>query len=337
MDALFLIEQLKNTKTLETDEEGNLLSVYDLIKQHQIYSLYKAKYTVKDIDEFEFYVLKTLKKLIEMESLEYITTILSAMKNKDEDELTEYLFNENFVTDKLSKRNWQVISKEFSIPLLKNILSNHNLKLSGKKQVLVNRIADNINLDEIDVTFYIGDEFKYFISDAGLDYFYENEYKLVYFDVLSSFDFDEFEEFYMKNSDNFLSDIVFEFLKMHEENSIKQENGRYYREVLKSINRFLNCYSHSPEEKFINDIKLFTYNLNCGKTDNNKMDSRNISSLRKDFKKTDCDYRKCLLQVYQKTSYKKEFTYEKTLSLLEEVFNKTTMNDLEKIIKNMIR
>lgn len=29
MDALFLIEQLKNTKTLETDEEGNLLSVYD--------------------------------------------------------------------------------------------------------------------------------------------------------------------------------------------------------------------------------------------------------------------------------------------------------------------
>ncbi|MBR3214603.1 MAG: hypothetical protein IKF79_08870 [Methanosphaera sp.] len=40
-------------------------------------------------------------------------------------------------------------------------------------------------------------------------------------------------------------------------------------------------------------------------------------------------------KIYEKTTYPKEFNYDETLMLLEEVFNGSTMESIKKLIKDL--
>ncbi|AWX31679.1 hypothetical protein [Methanosphaera sp. BMS] len=84
-----------------------------------------------------------------------------------------------------------------------------------------------------------------------------------------------------------------------------------------------------------NEIKIFSYNLNQGRYVSSKLHSRNISNLRKIYREKSDGYEEYLQEIYEKTTYPKEFSYEEVLLLLEEVFKGSTMESIKKIIKDM--
>ena len=335
MDLDFFTSRLGNQKTLDTDDSGNFLSLNDQILNYRhAYSLKKDKHTQKISNDFEHSILRTLEYLIKAETLYYainIQLVFSRLNGKD---ILAYLLKNEFISDKLSPQTFQTISSVFTIPILNKILKEHNLKTSGNKQEHIDRIIENIDLDDINLTEYLGNEYNYIISDKGLEYYRENEYKLIYYDALDSYDFEEYEKYYQTNKDRDVLDIAYEFLDLHEENAIKNKDIHYYNQVLKSKERLISVYKLPVEKAFENNIKIFTYNLNRNKSVTAKLFSPNISALRKNYKTVNEGYEEYLQKIYNKTTYNKQFSYEETLNLLEEVFKGSTMKAIKKMIKN---
>lgn len=116
----------------------------------------------------------------------------------------------------------QVFSKHLTILELNRILKDYNLKTLGNKQEHMNRVIENIDLDDVDIVKYLGTEYKYVKSDKRLNYYVENEYKLIYHKALYNFSFEEYEKYYQTKRHKGVSQTAYEFLDKHEEKAIKK-------------------------------------------------------------------------------------------------------------------
>lgn len=89
------------------------------------------------------------------------------------------------------------VSKKFTVAQLKDILRENNLKVSGKKQELVERVLTVLNTDDAESDEEISADLD--LTDKAKEFLKENEWMDLYMFALVAFRFEDYET-YMKNS-----------------------------------------------------------------------------------------------------------------------------------------
>ena len=89
------------------------------------------------------------------------------------------------------------VSKKYTVTQLKDILRENNLKVSGKKQELVERVLTVLNTDDAESDEEISADLD--LTDKAKEFLKENEWMDLYMFALVAFRFEDYET-YMKNS-----------------------------------------------------------------------------------------------------------------------------------------
>ncbi len=177
--------------------------------------------TSYDLDQF-----KILKLIDEYHNLDLAFLIINNLK-LPQDIFSELLFSEGYVTYEITKENWSdFANSDLTVDELKDILRNNGLKVSGRKQELIDRIGESdISLDE-----FVSD--KLFLTQKGKDYLNDYSWIELYLNFLSMFDFDDFNRFWDANGGDF-NEIVSKYLDEH----IKKAKEK------KDFDYLINCFS----------------------------------------------------------------------------------------------
>ena len=124
-------------------------------------------------------------------------------------EFYEQLFSEGYITDEITEETWSDYANAFlTVDDLKKILRNNNLKVSGRKQELIDRIKEN----DINFNYFVTDQV--FLTGKAKDYLAEFSWIELYKDHLNDFNFKNFYIFYTKNDGDF-KDIASKYLDEH--------------------------------------------------------------------------------------------------------------------------
>ena len=134
---------------------------------------------------------------------------------------TEYVerlvVSDGYVDNSVSYENWDEFANDsLTVPMLKNILRDNDLKVSGRKQELIDRIREN----KIPVDNFKTNHVK--ITQKGHDFLKEHDYIKFYSKFLKKFDFNEFNTFFENHKGNvneLLVDFLDEQIKFASENN----------------------------------------------------------------------------------------------------------------------
>lgn len=181
----------------------------------------KENPTCYDLDQY-----KILKVIDECHNLE-LAFLFSNNLKLPQKIFAELLFEEEYITYEITKETWSDFANNYlTVNDLKNILRENDLKVSGRKQELIDRI------DENNVSFNEFNSDKVFLTEKGKNYLNEYSWIELYMNFLSNFDFDDFYRFYDGAEGNF-NEIVSKYLDEHIKLAKKDNDFDY----------LLNCFS----------------------------------------------------------------------------------------------
>ena len=118
------------------------------------------------------------------------------------------LINKGFISDKIDNDNWGLVADNYNIDGLKGILRENGLKVSGKKQVLIDRIGENVDIDWYWPDYFVTAKGFEFLNRKGLSYYFVNYLRFT--------DFDEFRSFWEDTFGEFGEDTVLRFINLKE-------------------------------------------------------------------------------------------------------------------------
>ena len=181
----------------------------------------KENPTSYDLDQY-----KILKVIDECHNLD-LAFLFSNNLKLPQKIFAELLFEEEYITYEITKETWSDFANNYlTVNDLKNILRENDLKVSGRKQELIDRI------DENNVSFNEFKSDKVFLTEKGKNYLNEYSWIELYMNFLSNFDFDDFYRFYDGAEGNF-NEIVSKYLDEHIKLAKKDNDFDY----------LLNCFS----------------------------------------------------------------------------------------------
>ena len=171
-----------------------------VIKEHG------GKYSLKDIDDENntinynldiFNVLKLFKK-----KGDFIDAIVNAYFDNFEYEefIEELMLEKGYIDNSVDYENWDDFSdKLLTVEDLKDLLRKNNLKISGRKQELVDRVRENnVSLRHFKTIYYR-------FSDKGDEFLKENAWIEFYNIFLIPFEFADFYIYYQNHDEDILN------------------------------------------------------------------------------------------------------------------------------------
>lgn len=239
-DDYFEDDDFEDNLTLDTD---NILSqISELLeKLKNSYKLEDIEYGEEHIRNYDLNLYRLLEFINEVNNLDLAFMVLNDLKTH-QDKYEGLLFKKRYVTYEITKETWfDYANKNLTIPDLKKILKDNGLKVSGRKQELIDRISENdIFLNEFNSD-------KLFLTKKGKDYLNKNSWIELYEGFLNDFDFDDFCRFYRSNEGN-SHEIISKYLDEHLKLAKKDKDFDY----------MISCFSSksilSELDENINDV-----------------------------------------------------------------------------------
>lgn len=169
--------------------------------------------------------------------------------------LEEFMLKRQYITFNMNPEKWEIESNNYKKNELKKILKENNCKISGNKYELIQRIKEEVPLENIK-----SDIMEY--TDKGIA-FYNKNISLMNFNILlMDYIFDEYIDINNKKdvSDDILENFL-DFLQKHVEMAHETKN---HDQLVNALKVQSQIYTHQRKyNKFLkNEVKIIILNLN---------------------------------------------------------------------------
>lgn len=168
--------------------------------------------------------------------------------------LRKIMGRKGYITYAVEESTWFEEAQQFSVSELKEILLKHNIKQSGNKNDLIERIQLNVSLDKVKSKVPKITSSGYQFKNDSLPMLYHNEY-------LKNYVYEEFENFYNDSKKTSIDEISIDFLDKHIQKAVKSKN---HNQLIDSLRLQSMFYSNTRdlEEVLRIELKIFLINLN---------------------------------------------------------------------------
>ena len=224
---------------------------------------------------------------------------------EDNEKIFDELVANGYITKYVIPEFWEKTAENLTKKDLQDILRQSNLKISGNKKELIERIKENVDLEKIEYnsinSFKDFDYTIYLTTPKGEEYLEEYKY-IDYFDcMVDEYHYDEFKTF-IAGRDDYLQATI-DFLELHIEKALENENQHDYLTHLFNEN-FIYLQYMDDENYFKSLVRLFIAYLNPIDTDNNffycnnLIDTTTLEMIRKLNEENDYDIESIIVNEY---------------------------------------
>ncbi len=315
-------DELINRLNSARNEFNNFTDVYP----NPEYSL-ESDVDSEEVSPLNMAAVKIISLLKDSTQFETACEYISFSTDFEASTLQEHMINEGYVKKEISKDNWNIIANNLKVPELKDILRKDGQKISGKKQELIERIENNVDLSAYTPLDLIGQE--YIISKKAIDYLDENNYLILSSNMLRDYDLMEYKNFLNENNyeDSYQTQLL--FLELHEKKALEEKDYDYIKTVLESKRAIYKVLKTSQEEEFVNELKIYSLNLNQDfpffaglyNYQMEELETSNVKQLRKLSKTIRYPYESMLLEIYDNIPYEKKYTVDNMVLILDDILN----------------
>ena len=177
----------------EQEDDREIFFEY-ILEEHGQHSLNKTPYEDAYPLEYELYMFNVLKHFKRSNNLIHSVIEANLHPIKLNDTIKDLLIEKGYVDESVDYDNWDEYADEFlTVKDLKEMLRDNNLKVSGKKQELIDRVRENNLSLAGHTTIYCRQ------SKKGNEFLKENLWMEFYNIFLVPYDFSDFYQFYKKH------------------------------------------------------------------------------------------------------------------------------------------
>ena len=175
---------------------------------------------------YDIYIFRVLKSLKKHNNLKIALAAADMDGVMTSYVIESHLFMQEFVSAEVNYDNWDEFANDsLTVKDLKNILRKNNLKTSGKKQDLIDRVAENqIPLDEFKSK-------KVRVTAKGDEFIHNNLWIDFYENFLDKFDFNDFMKYLDTNEGEFI-EITLGYLEKHLKKAKKENDSEYISDCI---------------------------------------------------------------------------------------------------------
>lgn len=168
------------------------------------------------------------------------------------EDCVNYMVEEGFLTKSGGGLTAEEISKKYKVSELKDLLRQHGLKVSGKKQELVERLMPVLSSDDGDA--------QYALTEKAYDFLKSYGWINLYNFALVAFDFEDFEKYYQKSG----LDIMQAALNFSDECIKSAFESQNILVLLDSLSAKAHVYAFFQDyESFVDlDLQRYIFGLN---------------------------------------------------------------------------
>ena len=265
-DEKEISEKTFNLKDYDDRIDDLELTITTSIKDEYEYENEEKKY--KDIPKqignlLKYTIILYLKQIREHPIKIDIWKVNYLDEDYSPEQITNYVLEKKYIKKPEGSEYLSNVLNSYTIPELKEVLREKHLKLGGRKQELVDRLLDNVEIKEL------CDKFNkpyYILTDKGIDLIKDNPQVTLYKEFLKNsyddYDIDEYESQYQcdKNNKDPL-EILINYLKY--EGNKYANKGNYWYYEFSSLERIADIYFQKEnfEKSLTYYLKVFIVDL----------------------------------------------------------------------------
>ncbi len=238
-----------------------------------------------------------------------------------------------FITYNIQESDWFEEGQQFSVSELKELLLKNNLKQSGNKNELIERIQLNVSLDKVKSKVPKITQSGYNFKEDSLPLLYHKQY-------LENYIYDEFENEFNNSEKTSMDEITIDFLEKHVQSAMESKNHNQLVDSLK-LQSMLYSNIRDIEEVLRIELKIFLVNINMLFVDDvyydyyNAIEERTFKNLKKLMYEYDFDELLFLLGLSYQEFDEKDLiiSMDELESILHKIYAQNTTHNLNYRIK----
>lgn len=204
-------------------------------------------------DSLTILIYKTLSKINDYTSFDSACERVSNTENVDCDELKEEMVSQGYVENRVDEDNWFEVGNALKVPDLKDILRQNKQKVSGSKNELIERIAENVPFENITTNPI------YKVTEKGRN-LASNDYYYYFINFMGEYDLEDYLGACGEVKADAYSNTI-TYLRLYELKAFYDKKSYHLVNHLSVISAIMKANFHE-EDLLRNDLKLFLASIN---------------------------------------------------------------------------